>query len=162
MRRWKASFLKAGKDAIIAKPAAEAGVPQKPERQSRERDAKAVQRWIRTDWPRIKKSPPTERRHRLPRRKRLHDGSGGSQDLGAAWTAPHSHPARPLAPEGLRHRGPDRSPCRQRAGLYFSLLVDGNITAARVIRFVRELLLQLQKPMILVCDRSPSRGHSPD
>lgn len=117
VRRWKASFLKSGKDAIKAKPASgrppkinsrqrrglerhllkgardcgyptdlwtcpriaklierRFGVeyhlghigkllrsmgwsPQKPERQARERDAKAVQRWIRTDWPRIKKKP---------------------------------------------------------------------------------------------------------
>lgn len=31
--------------------------PQKPERQSRERDEETVQRWIRKDWPRIKKKP---------------------------------------------------------------------------------------------------------
>ena len=30
---------------------------QKPERQARERDEKAIARWRRTDWPRIKKSP---------------------------------------------------------------------------------------------------------
>ena len=30
---------------------------QKPERQARERDEKAIERWRRTDWPRIKKSP---------------------------------------------------------------------------------------------------------
>ena len=117
VRRWKASFLKAGKGAIKAKPAPgrppkidsrqrrrlerhllrgarhsgyptdlwtcpriaklidrEFGVgyhighigkllrsmgwsPQKPERQSRERDEKTVQGWLRTDWPRIKKKP---------------------------------------------------------------------------------------------------------
>lgn len=31
--------------------------PQKPERQARERDEVAVQRWIKVDWPRIKKKP---------------------------------------------------------------------------------------------------------
>ena len=30
---------------------------QKPERQARERDEKAIEQWRRTDWPRIKKSP---------------------------------------------------------------------------------------------------------
>lgn len=30
---------------------------QKPERQARERDEKAVEKWRRQDWPRIKKSP---------------------------------------------------------------------------------------------------------
>lgn len=30
--------------------------PQKPERQARERDARQVRRWLREEWPRIKKS----------------------------------------------------------------------------------------------------------
>lgn len=32
---------------------------QKPERRARERDEEAIQRWRQSDWPRIKKSPPT-------------------------------------------------------------------------------------------------------
>lgn len=31
--------------------------PQKPERQARERDEREVRRWLREEWPRIKKSP---------------------------------------------------------------------------------------------------------
>ena len=31
--------------------------PQKPEKRARERDEKAVQKWIREDWSRIKKKP---------------------------------------------------------------------------------------------------------
>jgi transposase len=31
--------------------------PQKPERQARERDQRKVRRWLREEWPRIKKSP---------------------------------------------------------------------------------------------------------
>lgn len=31
--------------------------PQKPERRARERDEEAIQRWVRSDWPRIKKKP---------------------------------------------------------------------------------------------------------
>ena len=31
--------------------------PQKPERQARERDDRAVRRWLREEWPRIKKVP---------------------------------------------------------------------------------------------------------
>lgn len=117
VRRWKASYLKKGRDAVKAKPAPgrppkiraqqrrklerqllkgarssgyptdlwtcpriavlierEFGVeyhvghigkllrsmgwsPQKPERQARERDAEAVQGWLRRDWRRIKKKP---------------------------------------------------------------------------------------------------------
>jgi len=31
--------------------------PQKPERRARERDEKAIRRWVRVDWPEIKKKP---------------------------------------------------------------------------------------------------------
>jgi transposase len=31
--------------------------PQKPERQARERNDREVRRWLRKEWPRIKKSP---------------------------------------------------------------------------------------------------------
>ena len=31
--------------------------PQKPERRARERDEPAIRRWLRTEWPRIKKNP---------------------------------------------------------------------------------------------------------
>jgi len=31
--------------------------PQKPERQARERDEAAIRRWVKVDWPRIKKKP---------------------------------------------------------------------------------------------------------
>jgi transposase len=43
---------------------------------------------------------------------------------------------------------------RKRVGLYFSLLSDANFTAGRVVQFLRHLRLQLQKPLIIVCDRS--------
>jgi len=31
--------------------------PQKPERRARERDEEAIQRWVKIEWPRIKKKP---------------------------------------------------------------------------------------------------------
>ena len=31
--------------------------PQKPERRARERDEKAIQRWVKETWPRVKKKP---------------------------------------------------------------------------------------------------------
>jgi len=41
--------------------------PQKPRRVAREQDAEAVERWRRQDWPRIKKSSPPPRQHRVYR-----------------------------------------------------------------------------------------------
>lgn len=43
---------------------------------------------------------------------------------------------------------------RKRVGLYFSLLSDANFTASRVVKFLRSLLCQLQKPLLIVWDRS--------
>lgn len=34
--------------------------PQKPERRGRERDEKAIQRWVKETWPRVKRSPAPE------------------------------------------------------------------------------------------------------
>ena len=31
--------------------------PQKPERRARERDEEAIRRWVKVEWPRIKKKP---------------------------------------------------------------------------------------------------------
>lgn len=45
-------------------------------------------------------------------------------------------------------------PRRQRVGLYFSMYAEANITAHRVVRFLRGLLRQLQKPLIIIWDRS--------
>lgn len=43
---------------------------------------------------------------------------------------------------------------RKRVGLYFSLLSDANFTASRVVQFLRNLRSQLQKPLLIVWDRS--------
>ena len=40
---------------------------QKPERRARERDQRAIERWRRKDWPRIKKSAPRRKKHRVSR-----------------------------------------------------------------------------------------------
>ena len=44
-------------------------------------------------------------------------------------------------------------PQNQRVGLYFSLRTDANITTPHVLRFLRALLRQLQRPMIIIWDR---------
>ena len=44
-------------------------------------------------------------------------------------------------------------PCYQRVGLYFSLHTDANVTAHRVLLFLRRLMRQIQKPLLIVWDR---------
>jgi transposase len=41
--------------------------PQKPERRARERDEKAIERWRKKDWPRIKKRPKKRSNRRISR-----------------------------------------------------------------------------------------------
>jgi transposase len=45
-------------------------------------------------------------------------------------------------------------PRRKRVGLYFSMYSDANITALRVRTFLRHLSRQVQKPLLVVWDRS--------
>ena len=40
---------------------------QKPERRARERDAQAIERWRKKDWPRIKKSTKRRKKHPVSR-----------------------------------------------------------------------------------------------
>lgn len=53
---------------------------QKPERQARERNEEAVQRWIHSDWERIKKKPPGRTR---PSASSIRRGSRRSRPSGA-------------------------------------------------------------------------------
>ena len=44
-------------------------------------------------------------------------------------------------------------PRNRRVSLYFSLHTDANITAPRIVRFLRALTRQQQKPLLIVWDR---------
>jgi transposase len=44
-------------------------------------------------------------------------------------------------------------PQRQRIGLYFSLHTNANIKAHRVVRFLKQLGRDIQKPMLIIWDR---------
>lgn len=56
---------------------------QKPERRATQRDEKAIARWKKYEWPRIKKSPKARGSSRLSRRERLSPHPERPQDLGA-------------------------------------------------------------------------------
>ena len=45
------------------------------------------------------------------------------------------------------------APRRHRVGLYFTLYPDANITTAEVVRFLRHLRRQLQRPLVVLWDR---------
>lgn len=45
------------------------------------------------------------------------------------------------------------APRRRRVGLYFTLYPDANITTVEVLRFLRHLRRQLQRPLVVVWDR---------
>ena len=46
------------------------------------------------------------------------------------------------------------APRRRRMGLYFSMYAQANVTGSRVVRFLRHLRRHIQKPLVLVWDRS--------
>lgn len=78
--------------------------PQKPRHRAIERDEAAIQRWVKEEWPRIKKRRPSRGDARLQRRSGLPDGAPGASQLGAARKDPGAHATGPLAPQGLGHR----------------------------------------------------------
>src|SRR4051794_23215170 len=60
--------------------------PQTPQRVPRQRDPKAIAKWLRKDWPRIKKCAQAARPHRFYRRERANDGASASPYMGANRT----------------------------------------------------------------------------
>ncbi len=46
------------------------------------------------------------------------------------------------------------SPVREHLGLYFSMVTNGNIIGASVVRFLVNLRCHLQKPLLIVWDRA--------
>lgn len=61
--------------------------PQKPQRRAVERNEREIQRWIKEEWPRVKKSLPPESFLSLLGRNRVLDGASGPAKLGSLW--PH-------------------------------------------------------------------------
>lgn len=76
-----------------------------------------------------------------------------------SW-APHGH--TPLLSQSLRYREKvsciaalSLSPQRRRAGLYFSLRSNANLTTLWLRAFLRDLLCHFRNPVVLVWDRLP-------
>jgi len=64
--------------------------PQKPQRRAIERDEREIQRWIKEEWPRIKKSLKSESVFNICRRKRYVDGATRPEKLGSLGFDPDS------------------------------------------------------------------------
>ena len=84
--------------------------PQKPQRRAVKRDEAEIQRWVKEEWPRVKKSHPPEGLPRLPGQIRPPDGSLYPTKLGSP--RPYSVPvsAHAHSAEAVHHRRPMRVP----------------------------------------------------
>jgi len=69
---------------------------QRPVRRAKERDEKAIQRWVAKDWPRVKKRLPEAGLDRLRRRKRCLRPTADPNDLGAERPDPRRDAPLPL------------------------------------------------------------------
>ncbi|GIK16328.1 MAG: hypothetical protein BroJett003_12920 [Planctomycetota bacterium] len=81
---------------------------RKPEARARERDERAIERWRKRDWPRIKKGAAAERHPHVPRRIRLHAPAAGAALVGSARADAH-HPLLGPARSAERHRDHHRA-----------------------------------------------------
>jgi transposase len=127
--------------------------PQKPRRVPRERDEEEIARWLRADWPRL-------RRHARARAAHLVwiDESGYllAPLLRRTW-APRGQ--TPVLRQRARHRDKvsvlaafTLSPRRRRQGLYFQTYPQEYINNVKVAAFLRRLLRHLRGPVIVVWD----------
>ena len=127
--------------------------PQKPRRVPRERDDRAIARWLADDWPRIK-----QRARRRGAGLLLLDESGllMAPLLRRSW-APRGHP-----PES-RHKAAHRqkvsvaaalwlSPARDRLRLTYQTLVNGYFNNTAVAAFLGAVAPALSDPVITIWD----------
>jgi transposase len=136
--------------------------PQKPKRQSRERDQEEIDRWIEEDWPRIQETARREDAHIV-----LIDETG-------VMMAPLVR--RSLAPRGetpvLKQKGARRekvsiiaafslSPRRHDPGLDFQTHPRSFVDNVKAAAFVRQLLRHLRGPVIVIWDRGPMHRGDP-
>jgi transposase len=136
--------------------------PQKPQRQAREHDQAAIERWLREDWPRIQKKGRDDHGHIV-----LIDESGVLlTPLVRRTLAPRGETPILAVPGGPRDKvsviaGLSLSPVAQRPGLYFRTFPNAYVTTPDTADFLRDLLRHLRGNVIVVWDRGPIHRGDP-
>lgn len=127
--------------------------PQKPRRVPRERDDKAITRWLVEDWPRIKRKA-----HRRNASLLLLDESGllMAPLLRRSW-ALRGHPPESKHKAGHREKVSVAaalwlSPLRDQLRLAYQTLVNGYFSNLEVVAFLDTILPGLPDPMIVIWD----------
>ena len=134
---------------------------QKPEGRALERNEKAIERWKRKDWPRVKKNAARLGAHLV-----FADESGFllAPLVVKTWASRGCTPLHRHR-QGRRDKisvisGISLSPKRHHLGLYYLLFYD-NIAQEEVCVFLRELLRQLRGPVIVLLDNSSTHQGEP-
>jgi transposase len=127
--------------------------PQKPRRVPRERDDRAIARWLARDWPRIK-----QKARRRGACLLLMDESGllMAPLLRRSW-APRGHPPQSETKAGHREKVSVVAalwlpPSRDRLHLAYQTLVNGYFTNVEVAEFLRGAVQGLPGPVIALWD----------
>lgn len=94
--------------------------PQKPQRRAFERDKQAIERWIKTDWPWVKKILAVDSAPCFPCRERPDDDAARAEDAGTAGTNLVSLAAYPALSERLRRDCAECLPATGQAPAFFS------------------------------------------
>lgn len=126
--------------------------PQKPERRAAQRDEARIKRWVRHDWPRIKKKARRRNAHLV-----FLDEVGFMLNpvVQKTWALTGQ---TPILPQRMRNRhhlsgigALTISPARQRLNWYMHLH-DQAITESHVMAFLRDLQRHLRGEIVLLWD----------
>jgi transposase len=127
--------------------------PQKPRRVPRERNDEEIARWLREDWPQLRREAMQTKAHLV-----WIDESGYllAPLLRRTWGL---RGKTPVLRQRARHRDKvsaiaafTLSPSGRRRGLYFETYPKAYINNVKVAAFLRQLLRHLRRPVIVVWD----------
>lgn len=136
--------------------------PQKPQRVARERDPEAIDAWLASDWPRIKRKARRQGAHIV-----LIDESGLLMaPLARRTWAPRGQTPRLVQKSGTREKVSVAaavwlSPRRDRLGLYSHTLANGYFDSWYVAAFLEAMLKDLTGRFVVVWDGGPMHKGDP-
>lgn len=124
--------------------------PQKPVRRAFQRDEAACQRWMTTEFPKIVREAKRKQAVLV-----FLDETGVHEDhaVGRTWSVRGKTPV--LSVSGTRRRLCVISAISPRGQIWFRCF-KGTLSAHRYVEFLRVLLLDLKKKIVLIHDRHPA------
>jgi transposase len=125
--------------------------PQKPLHRATERDEPLVQKWLKTEYPKIKKMAQSQRAD-------IYFGDAAhirsDHHAGRTWGKKGQTPV--VMTTGARHGMSLISAITSRGRMRFMIKETGGVNASVFIEFLKRLLVGAKRPIYLIVDRGPA------